>query len=168
MSKHLLTSYSSPGIQSTEMGTLHVYACYMIYFTLSARTSRVGSRLPDIRSMVLPEGAVLVNMTTEGSLANHILHVDFKWTPEVAQSHNHCVCFEGIDAPSDGDADMLSSGQHCVQLEVEVINPAPAFDKPAPKATALFYMRVPNAFIISVSLSVSSPVYLYLSLVLSR
>ena len=109
-----------------------------------------------------------VNMTREGSLGNHILHVDFQWTPEVAQSHNHCVCFEGIDAPSDGDADMLSSGQHCVQLEVEVINPAPAFDKPAPKATALFYMRVPNAFIISVSLSVSSPVYLYLSLVLSR
>ena len=105
-----------------------------------------------------------VNMTREGSLGNHILHVDFQWTPEVAQSHTHFVCFETIDAPSDGDADMLSSGQHYVQLEVEVINPAPAFDQPAPKVTALFYMRVPNAFIISVSPSV----YLYLSLVLSR
>ena len=158
LGKPLLTSYSSPGIRSAEMGTLHGYAGYMIYFTLSARTSRVGSRLADIRSMALPEGAILVNMTTEGSLGNHILHVDFRWTPEVAQSHTHFVCFEAIDAPSDGDADMLSSGQHCVQLEVEAINPAPAFDQPAPNATALFYMRVPNAFIISVSLSVSPSV----------
>jgi len=120
--------------------------------------------------MSLPEGAVLVNMTTEGShgLVNHILHVDFKWTPEVSQSQTHFVCFEVIDAPSDCDADMLSAGQHCVQLEVEVINPTPAFDQPARKTTALFYMRVPNTFIISVSLSVSSSVYLYLSLVLSR
>jgi len=170
MSKHLLTSYSSPGIQNTEMVTLHGYAGYMIYFTLSTQTSRVGSRLPEIWSMVLPEGAVLVNMTTEDShgLGNHILHVDFKWTPKVAQSHTHFVCFEVIDAPSNGDADMLSWGQHFVQLQVEVINPNPAFDQPAPKTTALFDMRVPNAFIISVSLSVSSSVYPYLSLVLSR
>lgn len=65
LAKPLVTTYSSPGIRSPDMATLHAYAGYMIYFTISARTTRAGARLADIRCMALPEGAVLVNKTTE-------------------------------------------------------------------------------------------------------
>jgi hypothetical protein len=86
-----------------------------------------GATLADIRSFALPEGAELVNVTTEGTAGNHVMHVDFKWIPLPEQSNTHYVCFEAIDNPPP-DADLLSSGQHCIELYVNgtsTLNPKP-------------------------------------------
>ena len=125
LSKPLATAFTSPGIRSPVMPVLTGYAGYMIFFTLSARSTRPGASMADIRSFALPEGAVLVNKTTEGETGNHIMHIDFKWTPLPAQSDTHFVCFEAIDAPPAPGDDILSSGQHCVELYVNGVNPAP-------------------------------------------
>ena len=61
LSKPLVTAFTSPGIRSPAMPVLTGYAGYMIYFTISAHTTRPGAALADIRSFALPEGAVLVN-----------------------------------------------------------------------------------------------------------
>jgi hypothetical protein len=117
LGKPLVTNYSAPGIRSAVMPRLWGYAGYMIFFTISARTTRPGATLADIRSFALPEGAVLVNVTTEGSKGDHTMHVDFKWVPLPEQSNTHYVCLEAIDNPPTG-GDLLSSGQHCVELYV--------------------------------------------------
>jgi hypothetical protein len=51
---------------------------YEIYFTLSTRTTRPGARMADIRSFALPEGAALVNRTSEGAPGQHVMHIDFR------------------------------------------------------------------------------------------
>ena len=113
----LVTEFDAPGIRSPAIPVLNGYAGYQIYFTLSARTTRPGATLADVRSFALPEGAVLVNYTAEGIAGDAVLHVDFKWTPLPAQAQTHFVCFEAIDQPAHGE-DVLSSGQHCVRLQV--------------------------------------------------
>ena len=65
-----------------------------------------------------------MNRTLEGEIGNHIMHLDFKWIPLPEQSNTHFVCFEAIDQPAP-EADILSSGQHCVELLVNGVNPAP-------------------------------------------
>ena len=113
----LVTEFDAPGIRSPAIPVLNGYAGYQIYFTLSARSTRPGATLADVRSFALPEGAVLVNYTAEGIAGDSVLHVDFKWTPLPAQAQTHFVCFEAIDQPAHGE-DVLSSGQHCVRLQV--------------------------------------------------
>eukprot|EP00290_Baffinella_frigidus_P020544 CAMPEP_0180194248 /NCGR_PEP_ID=MMETSP0987-20121128/2942_1 /TAXON_ID=697907 /ORGANISM="non described non described, Strain CCMP2293" /LENGTH=614 /DNA_ID=CAMNT_0022148989 /DNA_START=32 /DNA_END=1877 /DNA_ORIENTATION=- len=140
----LQTNTSSGGLQ-TSIPSISTFAGYEIFLTFTASTSRPDSEVKEIRVYSLPLGARMIEGTESRAGGVHTMTADFRWTPRVEQAGTHYVCVEAID----NSTDVLSSGQHCLILLVNGVNPKPAFFAPPPDSTVTFYMEVPNTFDVS-------------------
>ncbi|EKX53425.1 hypothetical protein GUITHDRAFT_101127 [Guillardia theta CCMP2712] len=142
LGKPVMTIFNDNGVREAALPLLEGYLGYEILFTLTAFTSRSAAEIKSILSFSLPAGAELRNVVREGSPGNSTMNVDFAWTPVGTQANHHFVCFEAVDSlPL-----QLSSGQHCVQLLVLSVNPAPSFDSPPANSVFRFFMAKMNMF----------------------
>mmetsp|Transcript_46855 Transcript_46855/g.124682 ORF Transcript_46855/g.124682 Transcript_46855/m.124682 type:complete len:596 (+) Transcript_46855:132-1919(+) len=130
------------GVQS-GLPVIQAFVGFEVVVALAASTTRGGARVSKIRSPSPPDGSYLANAVEQGLPGSHTRRVDWRWTPAPGQSGRHYVCLEAVDS---GAFPPLSSGQHCLALDVRAVAPTPAFLSPIPAAVFSTPLAAPLAF----------------------